>query len=662
MARPPPSEALADRLLAAWTGTLAPAPPAPPAELAARLSIGDGPAAGQPWSLRHPAHAAIAAALASWRKLVVCGPVQDGKTYTATVLPVLHQILEDRRAVLLAGPRFEDCAAIYTAKLRGTLLASGLQHVLPDSGKGARHGVPDEVLFATGCRLYMRGLGGANEAQQAAVTARCVVVTEVDSVALSTRYSRRNSAQEGRRKLALIRRRCQAYVPDERFVLESTVKDDEQSVILAEWDSGTRGEVWHPCPRCGGWTTVEWEHLVWEPREPTTVRWKCPLCGREATAEEFARAAAAAVVAYRGQRVDGGRVVGDPPAADHWSLRWSALDSVSPSRALPLLVAEYEAACAAVRERADVAPLRQFVRDHLSRPFEPSRWLERLGGGTLLTGGLVVPARPERLAARAALAQFERGEVPEAAEVLALGIDVQERELWWALVAQTAAREGAWIVDSGVEYICHRHEAPTAAQRHAALDRAYARLHDHITRAAGRLVGIAGVDVGGRGWVDQIDAWLRQHRWRVLAVRGGGGTAPDHSQRRDAHDVYGRRKTALAGWGSLYHRDDGRRLLLLDPQVKVRLIEALQLPPDHPAAVVIPRGVAADDHLVRHLCSEEQREEGGRVVWVVRGKNDLLDATCYALALGRVALQLHQQRQQQARAAGPIEIGEGPVV
>lgn len=635
-----------DAAAAAWRAVLSPPAPRSYGDFASALVIGDGPKAGTKWSLDAPAHRAIVAALdAHARQLFVVGPVQDGKTYTAVVLPVLYHILEDRRSVLLAGPRFEDCAAIYSAKIRGTLIASGFSDALPDAGRGSRTGVPDEVLFATGARLYMRGMGGANEAQQAAVTVRAVVVTEADSVALSTRYSKRDMEQEGRRKLALIRRRCDSYVPGELFVVESTVKADENSLILALWADGTRHELHHPCPRCGGWTRVSWAEVRWEPGDASTARWECPLCHREVPHWEFQEAARHALPVAAGQRVVGSGVVeGDAPQGAPWSLRWSALDAVSVAKSLPNLVAEYEAAVLALRQRGDVSQLRQFVRDQLATSFDASVWLESLDVAVPVAR---VP-RPEKLAARSATGMHARGELPaDAGPAIALAIDVQEREVWWLLMCSRGA-EGAAIVDWGVEYVCHRHEAPTAAQRADALDRCYSRLAPYVE--ARRYAVVAGVDVGGRGWLDQVDAWLAAKKWRVLAVRGVGEDTSAHVSR------VGRARFSLPGVGELYTRDDGRRLWAVDAAVKARVLEAVQLAAAAPQSIWVPRGVAADDALFRHLSAEEQREENGKLVWVKKSKNDLLDCCCYAWALLRLALELSARRASRTASAVEIDV------
>jgi phage terminase large subunit GpA-like protein len=608
-------------------------------ELARGLTVGDGPQAGKPLRVDdHPAVAAILRAIGTRRKVVIAGPVQDGKTYAGVVATLAHQILEDRRAVVLAAPRFEDAAAVWTAKVRGTLIASGRADVLPQEGAGARQGVPDEQILATGCRVYLRGMGGANEAQQAAITARAVVVTEVDSIALGTRYAKRQAQQEGRRKLALIERRVLSFKPDERVVLESTVKDDRASLILTLWEESTGGRMWHECPHCGGWHPREWEHVTYDATDSTaaetSARIACPGCGVQLTAIEATASATRALDVHRGQRIEGGAVVGPMPAASAWGLRYSSLDSPLAGKALGLLCAEHRDALHALRERGDVAPLRQFVRDHLTRQFKP----DEHGADELA----IRTVAPSGLAARSAASDYDRGVVPFG--TVAVGIDMQEREAWWLALALDGDRVA--IVDWAVEYLCHRHEAPTPAQRAAVLDRILAKATaGWPTPDGGRAIAAAlGVDVGGRGWLDQVDGWLRVQRWRPWAMRG--------DPRPERGDGSGR--TRLPGWCETFRRDDGRRLMLADPACKARLIDGLAAPPSSPIAVLLPRQVAGDDHLLRHLTSEERIDEGKGPVWVKRSKNDLFDAGTYALSLARFAAV---RRLAAPETPDPITIG-----
>jgi hypothetical protein len=116
---------------------------------------------------------------AGWMTLVIAGSVQSGKTLLGVVVPALYQIAEDCRPVMIAGPKVDDPAAIWRAKAEPILRASGLGDLLPQDGGGSRRGTPEEFLTSRGCRVYLRGAGGANESQQALATVRAVRLTYV---------------------------------------------------------------------------------------------------------------------------------------------------------------------------------------------------------------------------------------------------------------------------------------------------------------------------------------------------------------------------------------------------------------------------------------------------------------------------------------------------
>jgi tetratricopeptide (TPR) repeat protein len=167
---------------------------------------------------------------------------------------------------------------------------------------------------------------------------------------------------------------------------------------------------------------------------------------------------------------------------------------------------------------------------------------------------------------------------------------------------------------------------------------------EHQALANARAIG---VDVGGRGWLDQVDGWLRSTAWRAWAMRGD-----PRPERGDGSGL-----TRVPGWLETFRRDDGRRLMLADPACKARIIDGLAAPPDSPVACLLPRDVAADDHLLRHLASEERGEPDakGASIWIKRGKNDLLDGGTYAVSLAHLASLTALRRQ--AAPSQPIQIG-----
>jgi phage terminase large subunit GpA-like protein len=556
---------------------------------------------------RHPVQRAFVEAWDSglYRTFVLAGPVQDGKTTIGLAAVTVHQIVEDRRPVLIAGPRLDDCEAVWSAKGRPMMVASGFADLLPPEGAGSRTGVPDEQLFGSGCRLYLRGAGGANQAQQALVTARAVLVTEVDSIAKS-KLTRRRAQDEspGRQVIELLDRRRNYFRRDGRMVLESTVKMDQDSLILQLWGESSRGRVWCPCPSCGAWTVRAWAQVAYDPSTDGTAlesaRLACPSCGVLMSPADASDAAARGRLVHDGQRIEADQVVGAAPPSAVWGALWTTLDS--PFTDLGLRCQEHRQATVLLRDHQDGSKLRQWRRDYLTE-------------GCPDDDDEIRPPEAVVLAERSAASDYERGHPPF--DGIRVGaIDQQERELWWLAMVVSADRSA--YLDWGVEYLCPRHDQPTPDQRRAALDRC--RAHFQRLAIPDRHCG---VDVGGRGYLDVTDPWLRATGWAWWAIRGDG-----QIERAPGNEI-----KADPGYYREYRRDDGRRLLMVEAApIKDRIAAGLAAPIDSPIAILFPHGVAAGDHLPRHLGAEVKRD--GK--WVrIHPRNDLLDLTVYARAIAR---------------------------
>jgi phage terminase large subunit GpA-like protein len=600
-----------DQLVSAWSTPMLPrTAPRSMLEFAQTLTVMEGDATHQTLVLTPVQRAICQAWDAGWMTLVIAGSVQSGKTLLGVVVPALYQIAEDCRPVMIAGPKVDDPAAIWRAKAEPILRASGLGDLLPQDGGGSRRGTPEEFLTSRGCRVYLRGAGGANESQQALATVRAVLVTEADSIAISKRTVRRTGERPGRRVLDLLDRRRHRFGRDSRMVIESTVKLDRDSLILAEWEAGSGGQVVHPCPHCRAWTPRLWSHLSYDPADAhaaaASIRCACPACGVQLTPTEVTDGALRAQIIHRGQTIVDGRIAGPLPPVATWSIRYAALDD--PATDLVGLVQRHRLAVLALRERQDSAPLRQFHRDYCTEGYT---------GEGADTADTRRPPEALALAARSAASPYAPGELPFPGQ-LAFAIDQQERELWWIAIVTDGDR--CAIIDSGVDYFCHRHETPTPEQRRAALDRCRAR-----AESLGVPPTACGVDAGGRGYLDTLDAFLRDSGWQWWAVRG------------DSRDVRGDGGglDRQAGWYETFRRDDGRNTLLAEaPAIKDRILLGLAAPTDSPVACLLPNGQAADSHLVRH-CIAEAKIDGK---WVrLHARNDLFDCLVYAQALARHA-------------------------
>jgi hypothetical protein len=612
-----------------------------------RLRLGDTPEANidglrRPVAFHpDPAQQAILDAIdGGWTRIAIAGPLQSGKTLAGVNIPVAWCLSELRQPCLIAGPRVDEAAMAWRDKTRPLLVDSGFDWVLPDEGSGSKAGTPDCITASTGARLYLRSGGGANEAGQSAVTVRLAVVTEVDSIALSARRTRRapGEGDPGRRKIDLFEGRIAAYGHAGRLILESTVKLDHGSLILDLVDEGTGGRLYHPCPHCGAWYLRESDQLRYDDTSAETASATativCPINGCIIDAESAAESARTAVVAHRGQVVEAGRVSGPMPPSATWSIRYTSLDVWR--RPLGWLAAREWSAKRALETRGDHEPMRQYVRDHQVRGYQSTDHDDRR-----------LRIQPIAVASRSACGTHARRAAPWRG-LATIGVDMQERELWWMALVSTGDR--AAVIDYGVEYFCHRHEQPTPAQRRAALDRVASLAQAGWELPDGNVMHCAGriVDLGGRGWLGDLESWMRDGRWSWWGARG--------DSKRDTHvGPDGNAIHRLAGWYDRFDRPDGRRMLLCSSDIKRRILGGLMAAIDSPVALLIPTGVSPSDHLARQLTAEKcDPTADGRLVWsAVYHHNHLLDCGVYAWALARY-LADHNHHTATGQTAAPI--------
>lgn len=610
-----------------------------------RLRLGDTPDAQVDGVRRplafvpDPVQRAILSALADerYQRLAIAGPVQGGKTLAAVNVPIAWCLAELRQPCLIAGPRVDEAAMAWRDKTKPLLVDSGMEWVLPQEGSGSKTGIPDSILASTGARLYLRSGGGANEAGQSAVTVRLAVITEVDSIALSARKSRRaGEGDPGRRKIDLFAGRIAAYGKAGRLVLESTVKLDSNSLILDLVAEGTAGRAWHRCPHCGSWSPREPERLRHDDGSveaaAATASIVCPINGCLITAADHADAAARALIVHRGQSIQADQVTGDMPSSTTWSVRYTSMDV--PRRDLGWLAQQRWMAQRAIDARADHEPMRQYVRDHETRAYQAADHDDRR-----------VRVAATAVASRSALSDYQRGCCPWPG-VITLGVDWQEREAWW--LAMVSSGDRAAVIDYGVEYLCGRHEQPTPDQRRAVADRIEARAAQGWTMPDASIAPTAGriCDLGGGGWGDQLEHWMRTGRWAWWGARG------EHRRGLTAGPT-GQSVHRLVGWYDRHDRSDGRRLLMCPNDIKRRILVGLNATASSPVAVLVPQGVASGDHLAKQLTAEKcEPGPDGRLIWsAAYVHNHLLDCQTYAWALGRYLADHHHHTAGSSAAA-----------
>lgn len=157
-------------------------------------------------------------------------------------------------------------------------------------------------------------------------TAKVLVLDEVDAMAPTV---------EGPAPL-LAERRTLSY-PDRKIVKGSTPTFTETSEVLRCYAQSDQRIYEVPCPLCGAFTEILWQHIVWDQEDgvhqPETARFHCPHC-EEDVAET-----------HKGDMVANGRWRAlRPEVKGHAGFRINALVSTLHNAAWPKLVAEFLAA------------------------------------------------------------------------------------------------------------------------------------------------------------------------------------------------------------------------------------------------------------------------------------------------------------------------------
>ncbi len=150
-------------------------------------------------------------------------------------------------------------------------------------------------------------------------TARVLMIDEADAIEVSS---------EGD-PIALAERRTLTFA-DRKIVIGGTPIDASTSHVLRSYlESDMR--VWEvPCPHCGSFVEILWEHIQWEQDHPETAHFECPHC--HGITEECDKEA----MVRRGQW----RITA-PQVRDHAGFRLNSLVSLLANCAWPKLAAEF---------------------------------------------------------------------------------------------------------------------------------------------------------------------------------------------------------------------------------------------------------------------------------------------------------------------------------
>jgi phage terminase large subunit GpA-like protein len=561
-----------------------------------------------------------------WRRYVVVGCVQSGKTFTSLVLPVIYHLHEIGETVIVGIPSEDMAAEKWLVDFQPVFEASPrLRELLPNRGGGSRGGQATTIRFTNGSVLrFMTGFG--KDHKRSGSTSRVIAITEVDK--LDTVGER----SEETTKVNQILARSASYDDQAVAYLECTVSTTEGR-IWREYTGGTESRILKRCPHCHAWVAPEREHLVgWrEAHSSAEARRQsvfiCPSCTVILTDDDRREMLASSRLVHRDQSIDeSGQVIGPEPESDVLGFRYSAFDNPF---CKPGTIGELEWQASHVTDPD--AHEKMLLQFYWSLPWEvdPEQTIADLTVSQIITR--------QR--------NFSRGHIPDDAHFVTVGIDIGKFLLHWAAIAWSDGATGH-VIDYDAVGVPSDHMAAEAAIR-ATL----AELIEQIGQGFN----------GTQPAVMLVDSrWATDHIYDVCRGFTGAGKIGEMivrpcagfatSQRgREPIDLQSRANRRLVHQGHHYH-------IAAIPRARINLLEfddgfwklwlrhRWTCPAEASGAMTLyARPPHEHQQLARHLLAERPREEirpgrGPVIVFdEIHRSNHLLDALKMASIAGHLA-------------------------
>jgi phage terminase large subunit GpA-like protein len=580
-----------------------------------------------------------------WRRITLVAPNQAGKSLSLVQF-LCHCLFNIQEDLIFGVP---DIEKMWQTKWKKDLLpviqaSPELRKLLPDEGRGTKGGVPSIVLFQNGQSFQVMG-AKAGSTQRSGSTARIVLVTELKD------WGETDNDEEGT-KMDQLASRTLSYQGDELLFAESTITDTK-NIAWTEYLKGTQSMPHFECPGCGEFISpdrcdlIGWQDARNQLEARDKARFSCPCCGYVFEEAERKRLLQDMVVLHKGQTVDNGKIIGDPPPTTHFSYRFTAATNMF-SDAGAIGQDEWE-----IKHEKDLA--RRATKNRwvsqaiFATPSDDSEFeIDPLDGNVLL----------QRVRSP------QMGVVKAGSQYLCAGVDVRKTQVHWVVIAYGAAT-GPQVVQWGVERV----------------------LQDIPFESALPIVGKAlqekfreGFHVDGSTQKMSVSLTLMDSGWQKDAVRKicnqdvfwmsvmGRGSGYLKGEKYIAPSKLSKSVLFIGDRMHLEYIDGHWKCQLDANRWKSKLHEALKLPPDDGYALTFP---ASPDAILReyvnHLLSEKevlQQKSGESVVIFeeVGGPNHWLDASYYAWAAKTVhefMMELHQE--EEIVEEPPKKYGNGPL-
>lgn len=283
--------------------------------------------------------------------------------------------------------------------------------------------------------------------------------------------------------VVLAERRTMSF-SNRKIVMGSTPTLEETSNVLRSYATSDQRIFEVPCPECGEFTEILWQHIEWEPDKPETAAFRCPHC--EEIVSERHKAGMMAAGHWRATC---------PDVKGHAGFRINALVSPHANASWSRLAAEFLAA------KGSPDTLQVFCNTILAQG-----WREE-------------SEAVDESALQARAEQFGLDNVPPEVLIVTAGVDVQDDRLETTFVGWS--RDAALILGHVVIW-----GSPGDDTTWLELDDLLRTTWPHPRGGTLRLDS-AIVDSGDGGWTERVYAFCRPRFGRkIMAGKGVAGTRP----------------------------------------------------------------------------------------------------------------------------------------
>lgn len=246
-------------------------------------------------------------------------------------------------AMILLVPRDEDCRRVAVEEIEPAFDQSPtLRGLIETSRIDGRNTLTRKSIVGGGSIKILAARSPANLRSH---DAKMLFIDEEDGMELTS---------EGDPiSIAIMRTFAHA---DRKIIRGSTPRDEHTSTIAKAYDQSDRRVFEIPCPHCGVFFELMWNHIVWRKGEPSSAAAACPNCNK--LIAESSKIQMAAAGQWRATRPD---VVG------HAGFRLNTLISPLPNASWPKLIEQFESA-----RGSGPAEMQVFVNTVLGQPWKTS--------------------------------------------------------------------------------------------------------------------------------------------------------------------------------------------------------------------------------------------------------------------------------------------------